>query len=238
MSTVLHQRHTYLRSLVVVAVAVASSTCAELGPPPFVTTELKSISVNAQYLNNDQLLHVTGEAVDTSFRLDPSSRLRARVTTSDGDAEEITFAPQFCNGSYYYCHKLIVAVKEGNDVKALAPQIAPLPARLRLLVMMNENGDTIWVVKDFASLWVYDPVNTAEVSRTVTEMPAVKYVEHDGAGWYDYPPSLSLTLAMRPAARAAVVAGDGVLQFQSGVSVTVEYTQPDGSKLATTVVAQ
>lgn len=217
-------------------IVLAAATCSSPTGPRFIAVQLGSISVTGLALDSKRLLEITGAPADTSYRLPPSRRLRAQVTTSAGDVEEISFAPQLCGGDRT-CHSLLVTMDESRDVAELAPLFDSLPARFHLGVVRSESGDTVHVSKSFASISVYDPVDVPLVTRRIREQPGVMHVEASGVGGIIGPPIRWRVLALRPAARSAVVPNDGTLQFQTGDTITVWYAQPDGSTLEATAVA-
>lgn len=221
--------------LAVLAVCLAAVTCSSPTAPRVVIAELSSMLLYPHALQTQRLLRVTAAPKDTSFRLAPNQRLRARVMTSAGDDEEVLFAPQLCDGDYL-CHSLVVGMQEGHDVRSLDPFVASLPARFHLSVVVAQSGDTVHVSTRFATISVYDPADVPAVSRDVRRRPGVAYVERNGVGWIG-PPIRWRVLALRPADRTPIVPGDGAIQYRSGDTITVRYVQPDGSILEASAVA-
>lgn len=158
-----------------------------------------------------------------------------RVTTSAGDEEEtVLWTPEsICPREMRLmggAHRVAIQIEGLDAARALASALAAVPAGFTG-VRYRTDTDYAW-----AEVFV--------LNRSVTE--AIKKLERaDGVsrvyaqcGFPLEPPLRPTLYGGLPVEFGPARPGDGLLQYQSGMTISVEYQQPDGTLLVTEVVPE
>ena len=211
-----------LRVLWLACWLVVGTSCDSPTEPvhwPDVTLEELRVS-DIAVLRDSGLLVVVGVPVDTTQILPPHGRLRLELNTSAGDAEVFDVGPIVCDATSLACHDLSLTMKDGHTVWEVFDVFNPTPARPYAVAISDR----------VAGVFVFHPERVDAAIRSLNQHPAVQVAERSHFAVSPPPRKWGLRgglpLDFRPP-----VAMDGVFQGLPGDTVTVRYSQPDGSLL-------
>jgi len=179
------------------------------------------------------LVAVSGLPADTSYRLGARDQIPVNITSSGGDTESVELSPLVCGSppTVYACQELDLEMDSGYQAQQLRPVMDQIPARFILVSVTGQD----------AGIWVFDPARLNDAISILARQPHVRYVGPTGIGAVaggsggggSTAPDLEGAL---PLDFVRVVPRDGHLQARSGDTLTVTYSQPNGTQLTSQFV--
>lgn len=178
------------------------------------------------------VVKIDAEPTDRSFRLSAHRRVPVEVVVSSGDVEVArlfrTFCPARDRSEGYFCHSFTFVLRAGHHVDDLEERVRGLGGRYRSKAFSG----------NFADVYVFDHTRLVRTARKVESWPEVAYANLDYPFYSDLSPSHSLLSIVLPVESGAARSGDGIVQLQSGDTVSVRYAQPNGTTLTAMAVAR
>lgn len=173
---------------------------------------------------------------DLQYKIPREAGLTVTVQTSEGDVEQLLMqGPRSCvavNGRLLArCDRFVVQLKKINDAYHLHSELAKISARFTQIYVTSHTPYATAVV---ALLTGGSQVEDA--MRRARSWPGVVSVEPYRVGHVlGGPPPRPYFEATMAVELGSPVPDDGRVQIRNGSTITVEYRQPDGSILTTTM---
>lgn len=225
------------RLLAGIFILLGALTCSggsALAPLVLVTPQIDSLkfySVRPDFGRpGSGILALTAQFADTSRRLGPDERIPVKITVTSGDSETLMLGPAFCFPGPRDCTELIVTTRTGHVIDELAVLIAGIPARWWNRCPSRTCG----------GLRVFDSRKVDGAIRELLGNSGVEAAERDpvGALGIDMPQrSLGAQLfTAAPFDYGAARPKDGAIQGQRGDTVVLQYAQPNGTAVTTSML--
>jgi len=222
-----------------IAAAVTALTALQLGSAcsrslePLVQVHPLLSAVNVDDFTSSfvdwGLVAVSGLPADTSYRLGARDRIPVNITSSGGDTESVELSPYVCGApaTMYACQELSLEMDSGYQAQGLRPAMDKIPARFILVSVTGQD----------AGIWVFDPARLNDAIGILARQRGVRYVGPaslfsvggGSGGSGSISPELEGAL---PLDFLRVAPHDGHLQTRSGDTLTVSYSQPNGTRLS------
>ncbi len=229
------------RVLVPLALSLLMAACQNaLEPAVHVHPMLETLTIETAGLSSEGILRISAAPQDARFSAAANERIPVLLRTETGETKNLLLRPAICPGkdrSEHSCDRFLVVVKDGFDVQQLESYAAALPGRLSIGRVLNAESGVVWTSRSNASVVILEGDLDRAMARA-RRWPNVQYVEYSYIGRVaiviDEPYRNYLTVAV--AEEFSPTAGGNTLHLKAGEKVSVEYEQPDGSRLSTTVV--
>lgn len=231
------------RPRILLALSLLLAACeSPLEPLSSVRPMLASLTVETADGPAGGVLRIYATPRDAEFFLAANERIPILIRTGSGDMKDLLLRPEICGArgrSEHFCDRFVVVVKDGFDVQQLKSHAVGLPGRLLLPTLADREGRTVFTSRSFATVVVLDGDLDRAMARA-RRWPNVRYVEHSSfarIGSVGGETGRNRVTAVVPVV-AAQAPGGSLLQVRAGEQISVEYEQPDGSRLTTTAVLE
>jgi hypothetical protein len=180
-------------------------------------------------------LVILASTADRQYVFPPGAGIEITARTSDGDVEMFRVpGPRSCGlGVQAPCDRLHLRLRSYEDVYALLPRLQGASARFSRVYTYSLDTMPRGEVRSLTGSG-----DVKELMRQARRWPGVVSVDtvRDGyiAGSYPRPGFEGAF----PVELGSPTPGDGTLQLQAGTLVTLEYRQPDGSVLTSSLVVK
>lgn len=199
--------------------------------PTYVTQQLINLSATVFDSPSGPMISVFGTLAD-GVRLEDGEALQVLISTSSSEGALVGLVPSICGspGKLFLCRGLIASLKLGADFEGVRSLLASLDAAFTHISTGPDRR--LW-----GSIYVF----SGSPERVLVEMsrhPDVDDVDWAGTGEPGAGSSGQVaaiivhTLGVTPAPRSAR------FTLLSGDTVTVTYTQPDGTSLTASAVVR
>lgn len=180
---------------------------------------------------------------------DRGDPVQVTVATSSGDEETFALRRKVCeteDGTEYICGEFILGVKDGHDIRGLAPRIkAELDGRLKLLTACGTDGHC-HVVSDIHGLVVLFGGNLSETMTVVESWPEVSAADLNGIvearvqgnGSGSEEEALELQARVPLDQSSSAVSGNGVVEARANETITATYRDVAGGELVERLTLQ
>jgi hypothetical protein len=229
------------RVLLPLTLMVLAAACDNLlEPPVHVQPMLEDLVVHTSTTPTGGVLRIN--AVPQDFRFSPAEneRISVLLRTPGGETHTLLLRPAICwgrDGMEHRCDRFIIGMQDGTDVRQLAPLAAALPGRVVLSRVLDSEGNVVYSSHSYASVVIFGG-DLQRAMAAAGRWPHVRFVELSGI----LRPAVPTAESYRNYLTAAVAfdapptpAGNAP-QLRPGDEISLEYEQPDGSRLSTTIV--
>lgn len=217
------------RALLVGLVAVAGLGCESLlvteppTPPALVERALESVTFGAPR-TTDGYVDLSAYLPFGHDSLESNERVRIQLSTSTGDAEELSVGPGVCRSgsARSICREYVVMLSNPSQFASVANAVNPLGAR------MNRIGSE---TSEFAVVYVFADAESF-VRQQIAVLAGIESIERNHLVSIGYPEPAwppMLHAAIKVNAGSAREAGDGVLTVQVGDVITLTYPGVGGA---------
>lgn len=194
---------------------------------------IQGIGVESEFTAGGVLIHAMGPET-----WDPTKghlRGRATLTSTSGDAEDVLMGQSLCaegDSAPFTCFNFLLHVTSPDVIPDLKARVLGLPGRWALPSICTFPPGTCELLSTAdqrMTVWIFgNDLGTA--MREAIEWPGVRLLELNWVALLWDPRSVpNRYQGGMPVAAGIPVPGNGVLEVQSGDTVTVEYLNPDGT---------
>lgn len=229
------------RRLLPLALALFVGACeSPLEPVSLVQPTLESLVVGTAESSTGGVLRIKAVPQDPFFSAAANERIPLLIRTASGETGTLLLRPAICrarNGTEHFCDRFLVVVRDGFDVEQLASYAAALPGRLLLSRVVSEDGQEVFTSRSFAAVELLEG-DLERAMEQARRWPQVRYVEYSGFARLGSVGGTSASnhLTAAVAVESLHTRAAGGLSLRAGEEISLEYEQPDGSRLTTTVV--
>jgi hypothetical protein len=220
-----------IAKVVSISPLVLLTACGDSMGPVFVEPRLDALTVRAvpfAYQSSWGLL-VEGLLAEDEAGLAPDMRVRLRVATSRGDAEDIALRPRVCtteSGGAYLCGEFLFSMESGRHVDEVRPYLHQLNGALSF----------VGTAGSWASVQLFEG-DADHGMNIVRRWPGVRSTSYNGLHFQGGPPMLHRPMvAVSWLDLGPPVRGDGNVQVQKGDTLTITYSPVGGAGLSASFV--